>query len=79
MARPEAVRISASEGEFRGRVSRAMFLGSIAEYLVELPKLGDCLVDVPNPTELGLFDVGQEIYISLSPESVHVLPEKYRE
>src|SRR5690606_13484483 len=55
--RPEAIAVSASAGDFKGKVLRAMFLGSIAEYLVEVPGSEPWLVDHANPGDAGLFAV----------------------
>ena len=71
--RPEAIAISAQGGDFRGKVSRAMFLGSIAEYLVEVPGSEPWLVDSGNPGETGLFAVGQDVFLTPSRPSIHVL------
>jgi iron(III) transport system ATP-binding protein len=73
--RPEAVRLSAQQGDLKGTVRRAMFLGNIAEYLVEVPGAGDWLVDCSNPAESGLFDAGQVVFLSPSRSSIHVLDD----
>jgi iron(III) transport system ATP-binding protein len=72
--RPEAVRISRSEGDFAGTVRRVMFLGNIAEYLVAVEGVGDWLVDAPNPAEAGLLRPGDAVKLSPSAASIHVLP-----
>ncbi|MHA6641296.1 ABC transporter ATP-binding protein [Mesorhizobium sp. A623] len=74
VVRPEAVRLSKGEGDFKGTVRRMMFLGNIAEYLVEVEGLGEWLVDSPNPAEVGLFEVGETVGLTPSPASIHVLP-----
>jgi iron(III) transport system ATP-binding protein len=51
-----------------------MFLGNIAEYLVEVEGVGEWLVDSPNPAEAGLFEVGETVGLAPSPASIHVLP-----
>ncbi|HTM78430.1 MAG TPA: ABC transporter ATP-binding protein [Devosia sp.] len=72
--RPEAVRVSSQSGDIAGIVRRAMFLGNIAEYLIEVPGMEPWLVDHPNPGEAGLFGVGDSVYLTLSRDSLHVLP-----
>ena len=72
--RPEAMRLSADEGDFAATVRRAMFLGNVAEYLVEVDGLGEWLVDVSNPGETGLFETGARVFVSPSQSSIHVLP-----
>jgi iron(III) transport system ATP-binding protein len=71
--RPEAVAISDQGGDFRGKVARAMFLGNIAEYLVDVPGSEPWLVDSSNPGEAGLFGVGQEVFLTPLRSSIHVL------
>jgi iron(III) transport system ATP-binding protein len=73
LIRPEAMALSASEGAFAGTVRRAMFLGNIAEYLVEVEGLGEWLVDSPNPAEAGMFQPGDPVRVAPSPNSLHVL------
>ena len=69
----EAIAVSAITGDFRGKVLRAMFLGSIAEYLVEVPGSEPWLVDHANPGDAGLFAVDQEVFLTPHRPSVHVL------
>ena len=76
--RPEAVRLSAEAGDFPATIKRMMFLGNLAEYLVEVEGLGDWLIDLSNPGETGLFEIGQQVYATLSPASIHALPESAR-
>jgi iron(III) transport system ATP-binding protein len=71
--RPEAVAMSAIDGAFAGTVRRVMFLGNIAEYLVEVEGMGEWLVDSPNPAETGLFQPGDTVRLTPSPHSLHVL------
>ena len=76
VVRPEAVRLSsAGDGMFSGTVRRAMFLGNIAEYLVEVDGIGQWLVDVPNPAEQPLVPPGAKVSLMPSPFSIHVIPE----
>ena len=74
LVRPEAVHLSRDSGTLTGTIRRVMFLGNIAEYLVEIEGIGTWLVDSPNPAESGLFSVGETAWLTPSPVSVHVLP-----
>jgi iron(III) transport system ATP-binding protein len=77
LVRPEALTLHQGDGgagTLRGRVMRASFLGSLAEVVVEVPDQGAWLVDVPNAAEVGLPAVGDEVGVTPSPRSVHVLP-----
>jgi iron(III) transport system ATP-binding protein len=71
--RPEAIALSPTQGDFPATVRRAMFLGNIAEYLIEVDGLGAWLVDSPNPGETGLFEPGQRVFASPSRASLHPL------
>ena len=71
--RPEAIHLSAEGGQFRGIVRRVMFLGNIAEYLVEVDGLGNWLVDISNPAEAGLFQAGSQVFLEPSAGSIHIL------
>jgi iron(III) transport system ATP-binding protein len=62
--RPEALRVDASAGFYEGRVTRAMFLGSIAEYVVEVPGVGELVVDHPNPAASGLLAAGDRVWVT---------------
>jgi iron(III) transport system ATP-binding protein len=71
--RPEALRIDAAKGLFEGRVRRAMFLGSVAEYVVEVPQLGELIVDHPNPAAGELLAVGDSAWITPTPGAIAVV------
>ncbi|GAA4521604.1 ABC transporter ATP-binding protein [Chelativorans composti] len=71
--RPEAIALSPDAGDFRATVKRAMFLGNIAEYLLEIEGVGEWLVDSPNPGESGLFQPGTRIYASPSKAALHAV------
>jgi ABC-type Fe3+/spermidine/putrescine transport system ATPase subunit len=78
LVRPEALTLHQADGEagvLRGRVTRASFLGSLGEIVVDVPGQGVWLIDVPNAAEVGLPAVGDEVGVTPSPRSVHVLPE----
>ncbi|TWG64118.1 ABC transporter ATP-binding protein [Aminobacter sp. J44] len=72
--RPEAISLSDESGIFAATVKRAMFLGNVAEYLLDVEGLGEWLVDVSNPGERGLFQQGSRVFASPSQASLHVLP-----
>jgi iron(III) transport system ATP-binding protein len=71
--RPEALRVDAREGLFEGTVRRAMFLGSIAEYVVEVPGLGELLIDHANPVAGALLAAGDRAFVSPAPGVAAVL------
>jgi len=73
VVRPEAVALSGREGVFAGTVKRVMFLGNLAEYLVEIAGIGEWLVDSPNPAETGLHQPGETVHLTPSAHSLHVL------
>jgi iron(III) transport system ATP-binding protein len=75
VVRPEALTLhQAGGGALRGRVARAAFLGSLGEVVVDVPGQGSWLIDVPNAAEVGLPSVGDEVGVTPSARSVHVLP-----
>ena len=76
VVRPEAVHVSSERGDFRGTVRRAMFLGSIAEYTVNVGDAGEWLVEVPNPAEAGFLEPGKTVFVTLSRPSIHLLHER---
>jgi iron(III) transport system ATP-binding protein len=75
--RPEAIRLRPAEGapadRPRGRVRRAVFLGSVAEYEVEA---GDARlhVSVANPVADRLFAEGEAVALDLPTEPVALVP-----
>jgi iron(III) transport system ATP-binding protein len=71
--RPEALRLDAREGLFEGTVRRAVFLGSIAEYVVDVPGLGELLIDHANPVAGALLAVGDRAFVSPAPGVAAVL------
>jgi iron(III) transport system ATP-binding protein len=77
LVRPEAFSIAPAGGDksangLPGVVKRAMFLGSVAEYLVEVEGIGAVLVDSSNPAWVGLLKVGDAV--SITPNDATVLP-----
>lgn len=67
MIRPEALSIDRTEGQFKGTVERAMFLGSILECVVNVEDVGRVMIDIPNPVAFGRLEVGQEVYVTPIP------------
>ena len=72
VARPEAVSFAEDGDGMLGKVTRAMFLGDHAEYLVTVPGVGELQVDVSNPTEAGMWNVGAEVRVRTG--AIHALP-----
>ena len=74
--RPEALTLAPDDesAPFRGTVRRATFLGTIGEVEVDVVGQGRWLVDVANPAEVGLPEVGADVAVLPSPRSLHVLP-----
>jgi len=64
MLRPEAATIDRSQGQFEGTVKRAMFLGSVLECVVDVPGVGEMMIDVPNPVAFGRLDVGERVFVT---------------
>ncbi|OWT62102.1 ABC transporter ATP-binding protein [Candidimonas nitroreducens] len=71
--RPEALAVGREAGMLRGTVRRVMFLGSIAEYLAEVPGVGELLVDHANPAAGTLLGVGEPVYLTPAPACATVL------
>lgn len=71
--RPEAIRLSSADGRLRGTVRRAVFLGSTAEYLIDVDGIGQVLVDEPNPAEVGMRRAGDTVELVPTPAALHVL------
>ncbi len=71
--RPEAIRLSSEKGAFKGTVTRVMFLGNIAEYVIDLGETGSWIVDRANPAETSLHAVGDRVFLIPSENAVHIL------
>ena len=71
--RPEAIALSRDTGPHRGSIRRMMFLGNVAEYLVAVEGLGDWLVEVANPAEAGLHDIGETVFLTPSARAIHLV------
>jgi iron(III) transport system ATP-binding protein len=72
--RPEAIHISPGSGLFKGTVRRVMFLGNIAEYLIEVEGAGQWIVDSANPAEAALHQLGEAVFLTPSRHALHLLP-----
>ncbi len=58
-----------------GAVTHRIFLGSSAEYVVDVPGLGDILVSTGGDTGEAHFDIGGEVSMSIDPAAPHVFAE----
>ena len=69
--RPEAIQI-ADEGQLPCKVELSCFMGSYQNYHV---RVGDTLVKITDncPINKKIFNVGDEVFISFSPECAHLL------
>ncbi|MGB3898750.1 MAG: ABC transporter ATP-binding protein [Mesorhizobium sp.] len=72
--RPEAIHLSPDSGLFKGIVRRVMFLGNIAEYLIEVEGAGQWIVDSANPAEAPLHQLGEAVFLTPSRHALHLLP-----
>jgi spermidine/putrescine transport system ATP-binding protein len=75
--RPEAIRLerkAAAAGGLGGTVTHRIFLGSSAEYSVEVAGLGDVLVtaDRKTMTESDLIEPGEKVALVFDPAATHV-------
>lgn len=81
VARPEAIRLepaapdghgATATGAVHGTVRRAVFLGSHAEYLVDVDGAGPLQVDVANPAQGSMYVLGDRVLTVLG--ALHALP-----
>ncbi|MBP9676212.1 MAG: ABC transporter ATP-binding protein [Anaerolineaceae bacterium] len=73
IVRPEMVRVKKSGELFKGIVKRAVFLGDVIEYDVEVN--GKLLIGVEtDPSVIVLFNEGEEVTVGFSEGSIQVLP-----
>ncbi len=72
LVRPEFVKLSATDGMLFGIVRRAMFLGNLTEYLVEVPGTDPWLVEMTGQIN-GPFEIGDPVRLSLAAAAMHVL------
>jgi spermidine/putrescine transport system ATP-binding protein len=75
--RPEAIRLErgvAPAGSLGGIVTHRIFLGSTAEYSIEVAGLGDLLVtaDRKSMTESDLVEPGEKVALVFDPAAAHV-------
>jgi ABC-type Fe3+/spermidine/putrescine transport system ATPase subunit len=73
LVRPEAIGLSTQKGTFPGTVTRAMFLGNSAEYVVDLGAAGSWMVDRANPAETALHEVGERVFLTPSRNALHIV------
>ncbi len=80
VARPESLSLtragaeaSAPERSLAGRVERTTFLGSHAQYRVDVPGVGEIQVDEQDPVQAGLIEVGDEVVVTVK-GTLHALP-----
>jgi iron(III) transport system ATP-binding protein len=83
VARPEAIRLEPAapdahgatpDGGVHGTVTRAMFLGSHAEYMVDVDGAGPLQVDASNPAHGGMYAPGDRVLTVLG--ALHALPDE---
>ena len=67
MLRPEAAAVDRTGGQFEGTVKRAMFLGSVLECVVDVPGVGEMMIDIPNPVAFGRLAVGEKVFVTPVP------------
>ncbi len=72
--RPEALLVDPPGPALEGTVRRVQFLGSHAQYTVDVDGVGDLQVDVPNPAVVGLRQVGARMRLAPVPGALHALP-----
>lgn len=82
--RPEAIRLSRREGtaaHLRGTVTHRIFLGSVAEYAVDVPGLGAFLVtaDRRGIEAADLVEPGEAVTLDFDPSSLKVFPADIRD
>ena len=74
IVRPEMIRVRQSEGQLRGIVRRAAYLGNSIDYDVEAN--GQVLTAVEtDPVHLQLHPEGSEVGLAFSQDCIHILPE----
>ncbi|HYE84562.1 MAG TPA: ABC transporter ATP-binding protein [Clostridia bacterium] len=73
--RPEAVKFSGNSEGLAGKIIRATFLGSIAEYDIDILGNSVC-VQVYNPQLNNIYEAGTEVSLLLDPDCIRILPAK---
>jgi spermidine/putrescine transport system ATP-binding protein len=76
--RPEAIRLAEKtpqDAALSGLVTHRIFLGSSAEYVVDVPGLGDLLVSTAGEAGGKHFDIGGEVAITIDPAAPHVFSQ----
>ena len=73
IVRPEMIQIKREGGQFAGVIRRAVYLGDVIEYTVEVA--GKQLLGIENdPSETELFAEGENVSVQFSEGSIQVLP-----
>lgn len=78
VVRPETVKLFRSDCEcpssvcFSGRVTRVAYMGSVAEYDVDVEGMS-LLAVVASPAEHGLLSVGEEVHVGFAVNVAHPL------
>jgi iron(III) transport system ATP-binding protein len=74
VARPEALRLKANGSPTKAYIEQAMYLGSSVDYVVSLDD-GQRFTVVDNDPRYGdIFKEGQQVGITLVPDTLHLLP-----
>jgi len=80
MVRPEAIEVLQPGAEpagllqvFPAHLRRIVFMGSLAEYLLDVPGLGEVLVDVPHPVARPPCHIGDAVRIAFTADAVRLL------
>ncbi|KUO74377.1 MAG: ABC transporter [Clostridia bacterium BRH_c25] len=73
--RPEAVKLSEGNEGLAGTITRSTFLGSIAEYDIDILGNSVC-VQVYNPQLNSVLEVGSDVRLLLDPACIRALPVK---
>ncbi len=73
IVRPEMIRVKKTGELFEGIIRRAVYLGDMIEYCVEVD--GEELIGVEtNPSVMQMFEVGEQVSVGFAEDSIQVLP-----
>ena len=74
--RPEVIRLEAkaakATNDLSGMVTHRIFLGASAEYVVDVPGIGDILISTSGDPSANHFDIGGQVSIFIDPVAPHV-------
>jgi len=74
--RPEAIRLGSAQALLTGTIRNRIFLGSTAEYAIEVPGIGMLLASADhNSTETGLMKPGEPVAIGFAADAPLALPQ----